>query len=56
MAAPVSITFMPRTMPSVGCIATERTRFSPMCCSTSQTMSIGAAPADVGGAWMRSAL
>ncbi len=32
---------MPRTMPSVGFIATQRTRPSPRCCSTSATMSSG---------------
>ena len=30
---------MPRCMPSVGFIATARTRFSPRCCCTSQTTS-----------------
>ena len=33
--------FMPRTRPSVGCSAMVRTRPSPMCCSTSQMMSMG---------------
>ena len=33
IAAPVSITAMPRCRPSVGFIATVRTRFSPRCCS-----------------------
>ena len=37
---PVSIAFMPRCMPSVGFIATVRTRFSPRCCSTSTMTSI----------------
>ena len=32
---------MPRTRPSVGCSAMVRTRPSPMCCATSQMMSIG---------------
>ena len=41
---PVSIAFMPRTMPSVGSMLTQRTRFSPRCCSTSVTTSILAAP------------
>ena len=40
IGAPVSITFIPRVMPSVGFIATARTRFSPRCCSTSATTSI----------------
>ena len=31
---------MPRCMPSVGFIATARTRFSPRCCSTSAMMSM----------------
>ena len=35
IGAPVSIAFIPRCMPSVGFIATVRTRFSPRCCSTS---------------------
>ena len=34
---------MPRCMPSVGFIAIVRTRFSPRCCSTSATTSIGVA-------------
>jgi hypothetical protein len=38
---PVSIAFMPRTMPSVGFIETQRTRFSPRCCATSAITSIG---------------
>ena len=42
---PVSIACMPRCMPSVGFIATVRTRFSPRCCSTSQMTSIFCAPA-----------
>ena len=32
---------MPRARPSVGCMATQRTLSSPMCCSTSTIMSIG---------------
>ncbi len=32
---------MPRTMPSVGSMLTQRTRFSPRCCSTSAITSIG---------------
>ena len=35
IGAPVSIASIPRCMPSVGFIATVRTRFSPRCCSTS---------------------
>ena len=38
---PRLIAFMPRTRPSVGCSAMVRTRPSPMCCATSQIMSIG---------------
>ncbi len=49
---PVSIAFIPRCMPSVGFIATVRTRFSPRCCSTSQMTSIECAPSLV----MRTAL
>jgi hypothetical protein len=44
MGAPVSMTVMPRVIPSVGFIATARTRFSPRCCSTSQTTSIFSTP------------
>ena len=40
IGAPVSMACMPRCMPSVGFIATVRTRFSPRCCSTSQMTSI----------------
>ena len=36
---------MPRCMPSVGFIATARTRFSPRCCSTSAMTSIASLPA-----------
>src|SRR5882672_8822372 len=51
---PVSITSMPRVMPSVGFIATARTRFSPRCCSPSATqptdgMSRGMEVIDTGG-------
>src|SRR6266571_952160 len=38
---PVSAAGMPRTMPSVGSIATQRARPSPRCCSTSTITSIG---------------
>ena len=38
---PVSMAFMPRTMPSVGSIETVRTRPSPRCCCTSAITSIG---------------
>ena len=38
---PWSMAFMPRTIPSVGCIATQRTRPSPKCCCTSRMTSIG---------------
>ena len=41
MGAPVSMAFMPRTMPSVGCIETARTRLSPRCCCTSAITSMG---------------
>jgi hypothetical protein len=40
IGAPVSSTSMPRCKPSVGFIATVRTRPSPRCCSTSVMMSI----------------
>ncbi|MND05321.1 hypothetical protein D3C83_260350 [compost metagenome] len=50
---PVSSAFIPRTMPSVGSMATQRTRLSPRCCSTSATMSIGTGPLL---SWMRTAL
>ena len=43
IGTPVSIASMPRCMPSVGFIATVRTRFSPRCCSTSTMTSIGLA-------------
>ena len=39
---PRSMAFMPRTMPSVGSMATQRTRPSPNCCSTSRMTSMGA--------------
>jgi len=38
---PVSVAFIPRCSPSVGFIATVRTRFSPRCCSTSVMTSTG---------------
>ena len=44
MGAPVSVAGMPRCMPSVGFIATARTRFSPRCCCTSTTTSIASRP------------
>ena len=47
IGAPVSMTSMPRRMPSVGFIATVRTRFSPRCCSTSQTTSTVSPPGPV---------
>ena len=40
IGAPRSTAFMPRCRPSVGFIATARTRLSPRCCSTSATTSI----------------
>ena len=40
IGASVSRAFMPRCMPSVGFIATARTRFSPRCCCTSTTTSM----------------
>ena len=55
IGAPVSITVMPRRMPSVGFIATVRTRFSPRCCSTSAMTSI-ASPASPLSEMMRTAL
>jgi hypothetical protein len=39
--APVSMAFMPRTMPSVATIAMQRTRPSPRCCCTSTMTDIG---------------
>jgi hypothetical protein len=51
---PVSIASIPLRMPSVGFIATVRTRFSPRCCSTSHTTSIRAPSGPVVG--MRTAL
>ena len=44
IGAPVSMAFMPRTMPSVGFMAMQRTWFSPMCCATSTMTSIGTFP------------
>ena len=41
IGTPRSMARMPRCMPSVGFIAIVRTRFSPRCCSTSATTSIG---------------
>ena len=38
---PVETAFMPRTIPSVGSIATQRTLPSPKCCITSTVTSIG---------------
>src|SRR6266540_3849004 len=38
--APISIAFMPRTMPSVGFMEMHRTRFSPRCCATSAITSM----------------
>ena len=38
MGPPVSSTAMPRTSPSVACIATERTVLLPMCEATSHVM------------------
>ncbi len=38
--------FMPRTRPSVGWSAMVRTRPSPMCCSTSQMISMGLGPSN----------
>ena len=52
---PVSTAFMPRTMPSVGSMLTHRTRFSPRCCSTSVTTSMGMPP-PLPSSWMRTAL
>ncbi len=56
MGAPVSITFMPRTMPSVGSMLTQRTRFSPRCCCTSATTSTAAPPLCEPSSTMRTAL
>ena len=41
IGSPRSSAFMPRTSPSVGFIATQRTRPSPRCCSTSAMISSG---------------
>ena len=41
MGPPRSITFIPRTMPSVDSMATQRTRPSPMCCCTSRITLMG---------------
>ena len=41
---PVSMAFMPRTMPSVGFMAMQRTWFSPMWFATSATTSMGTLP------------
>ncbi len=41
---PVSMTFVPRTMPSVGCMLTQRTRLSPRCCCTSAITSTFESP------------
>ena len=51
---PVSTAFMPRTIPSVASMLTQRTRFSPKCCSTSAITSIGTPPPP--SSWMCSAL
>ena len=42
--SPRSMAVIPRCMPSVGSIATVRTRFSPRCCSTSRMTSIASRP------------
>ncbi len=44
IGAPRSTAFMPRTMPSVGFIETQRTTLSPSCCATSAMTSIGSPP------------
>ena len=41
MGPPRSRAFMPRTIPSVGSMATQRTRPSPSCCSTSRMTLMG---------------
>src|SRR6476659_2826310 len=41
IVVPVSTACIPRTMPSVGFIEMQRTRFSPRCCATSAITSIG---------------
>ncbi len=41
MGPPRSMAFMPRTMPSVGSMATQRTRPSPRCCCTSRMTLMG---------------
>jgi hypothetical protein len=52
---PVSIAFMPRTIPSVGNMLTQRTRFSPRCCSISAITSILSPPPEP-SSLMRTAL
>src|SRR4051794_1978706 len=47
---PVSVTDVPRTRPSVGCIETARTMLSPMCCSTS-SVSVSVSSPSVRSTW-----
>ncbi len=47
IAAPVSVTGMPRSTPSVDDIATARTWLRPMCCCTSTVTLSGSPSADV---------
>ncbi len=55
IGSPVSTASIPRTRPSVGSIATQRTRDSPRCCSTSSVTSI-ATPVSLPGSLMWRAL
>ncbi len=48
---PVSTAGVPRTMPSVGCMLTQRTRFSPRCCCTSAITST-LCPPSAPSSWM----
>ncbi len=41
MGLPWSTAVCPRTMPSVGCMATQRTRFSPRCWAISAVTLMG---------------
>ena len=52
---PRSTAFMPRTMPSVGFIETQRTTLSPSCCATSAMTSIGS-PVSFPSSWTWTAL
>src|SRR2546426_9435613 len=55
IGSPRSSASMPLTIPSVGSMATQRTRFSPGCCSTSAVTSI-ASEDSLERPWIRTAL